>query len=141
MIMTLSGQIADGVHHLDIRVYFEDTDFSGIVYHANYLKFCERGRSDMLRLAGVHHAELTKQGMHFVVRRMQCDFRASARIDDVLRVETRLKHATGAKLVMAQSVLFDGRALFEADVTIAMINRSGRPQRLPAEVMQAMPQG
>ena len=141
MTMTLSGQIADGVHHLDLRVYFEDTDFSGIVYHANYLKFCERGRSDMLRLAGIHHAEFTKQGMHFVVRRMECDFRASARIDDVLRVETRLKHATGARLVMAQSVLLDGRVLFEADVTVAMINRSGRPQRLPTKMMQAMSQG
>lgn len=138
MIMNLSGHIADGVHHLDIRVYFEDTDFSGIVYHANYLKFCERGRSDMLRLAGVRHAELTKNGLHFVVRRMECDFRAPARIDDVLRVETCLKRVTGAKLVMAQVVMLDGRTLFEADVTIAMINSSGRPQRIPPEMMQAI---
>ena len=135
-MMTLSGQIADGVHHLDIRVYFEDTDFSGLVYHANYLKFCERGRSDMLRLTGVHHAELTKDGLHFVVRRMVCDFKAPARIDDVLRVETRIKLVTGARLVMAQAVMHDGRTLFEADVTVAMINRSGRPQRIPTEMIQ-----
>ena len=111
--MNLSGHIADGVHHLDIRVYFEDTDFSGIVYHANYLKFCERGRSDMLRLAGVHHAELTKDGLHFVVRHIECDFKGSARIDDVLQVESFLKRASGAKLVMVQAVLLEGRTLFE----------------------------
>ena len=136
--MNLSGHITDGVHHLDIRVYFEDTDFSGIVYHANYLKFCERGRSDMLRLAGVHHAELTQDGLHFVVRRIECDFRAPARIDDVLMVETSIKRATGAKLVMAQAVKLGGRTLFEADVTIAMINQAGRPQRIPPEIMSAL---
>ncbi len=136
--MNLSGHIADGIHYLDIRVYFEDTDFSGIVYHANYLKFCERGRSDMLRLAGVHHAALTQEGLHFVVRRIECDFRASARIDDVLMVETSIKRATGAKLVMAQAVKLEGRTLFEADVTIAMINRAGRPQRIPPEIMSAI---
>jgi len=136
--MNLSGHIADGVHRLDIRVYFEDTDFSGIVYHANYLKYCERGRSDMLRLAGVQHAELTKDGLHFVVRHIECDFKAPARIDDVLRVETRLKRASGAKLLMAQAVLLDGRVLFEADVTVAIVNRSGRPQRIPAEMTRAI---
>lgn len=138
MNIDLSGHIADGVHHLDIRVYFEDTDFSGIVYHANYLKYCERGRSDMLRLAGVHHAELTKDGLHFVVRHIECDFKASARIDDVLRVKTCLKRASGAKLLMAQAVMLEGRVLFEADVTIAMVNRSGRPQRIPPEMAQAI---
>lgn len=138
MNMKLSGHIADGVHHLDIRVYFEDTDFSGIVYHANYLKYCERGRSDMLRLAGVHHVELTKDGLHFVVRHMECDFKAPARIDDVLRVETCLKRASGAKLLMAQAVMLEGRTLFEAEVTIAMVNRSGRPQRIPPEMAQAI---
>jgi len=138
--MNLSGHTADGVHHLDIRVYFEDTDFSGIVYHANYLKFCERGRSDMLRLAGVHHAELTKDGLHFVVRHMECDFRASARIDDVVRVETGLKRATGAKLVLAQAVILGDRVLFEAEVTIALVNGTGRPQRIPSEIMRAMSQ-
>ena len=136
--MNLSGHIADGVHRLDVRVYFEDTDFSGIVYHANYLKYCERGRSDMLRLAGVRHAELTKDGLHFVVRHIECDFKAPARIDDVLRVETRLKRASGAKLLMAQAVLLDGRVLFEADVTVAIVNRSGRPQRIPAEMTRAI---
>ncbi len=136
--MNLSGHTADGVHRLDIRVYYEDTDFSGIVYHANYLKYCERGRSDMLRLAGVQHAELTKDGLHFVVKHIECDFKAPARIDDVLRVETLLRRACGARLLMSQAVLLDGRVLFEADVTIAMVNQSGRPQRIPTEMTRAI---
>jgi acyl-CoA thioester hydrolase len=138
--MSLSGHLKDGVHHLDIRVYFEDTDFSGIVYHANYLKFCERGRSDMLRLAGVHHTDLAGDDMHFVVRRMECDFRASARIDDVVRVETCLKRASGAKLVLVQAVKLGDQVLFEADVTLAVINSAGRPQRIPPAIMRAMSQ-
>ncbi|WP_108881001.1 tol-pal system-associated acyl-CoA thioesterase [Anderseniella sp. Alg231-50] len=138
--MSLSGHLKDGVHHLDIRVYFEDTDFSGIVYHANYLKFCERGRSDMLRLAGVHHSDLAGDGMHFVVRRMECDFRASARIDDAVCVDTRLKRASGAKLVLVQTVKLAEKVLFEAEVTLALVNGAGRPQRIPPEMMRAMSQ-
>ncbi len=138
--MSLSGYLEDGVHHLDIRVYFEDTDFSGIVYHANYLKFCERGRSDMLRLTGVHHSDLAGDGIHFVVRHMQCDFRASARIDDVIRVETRPERASGARLVLVQAVKLAEKVLFEAEVTLALINGAGRPQRIPPEMMRAMSQ-
>ena len=138
--MSLSGHLEDGVHHLDIRVYFEDTDFSGIIYHANYLKFCERGRSDMLRLAGVHHSDLAGDGIHFVVRHMQCDFRASARIDDVVRVETRPKRASGARLVLVQAVKLAEKVLFEAEVTLALVNGAGRPQRIPPEMMRAMSQ-
>ncbi len=138
--MSLSGHVKDGVHHLDIRVYFEDTDFSGIVYHANYLKFCERGRSDMLRLAGVYHTDLAGQGVHFVMRRMECDFRASARIDDVVRVETCLKRSSGAKLMLAQAVKLADRVLFDAQVTLAVVNDAGRPQRIPPEMMYAMSQ-
>ena len=113
---------------------------SGIVYHANYLKFCERGRSDMLRLAGVHHTDLAGQGVHFVVRRMECDFRASARIDDVVRVETSLRQSSGAKLILAQAVKLADRVLFEAQVTLAVVNGAGRPQRIPPEMMRAMSQ-
>jgi len=138
--MSLSGYLENGVHHLDIRVYFEDTDFSGIVFHANYLKFCERGRSDMLRLAGVHHTDLAGDDMHFVVRRMECDFRASARIDDVVRVETCLRRASGAKLVLVQAVKLGDQVLFEADVTLAVVNIAGRPQRIPPAIMRAMSQ-
>src|SRR5262245_15194040 len=83
----IAGRIEGGIHLLPIRVYFEDTDFGGVVYHANYLKFCERGRSDYLRLLGIHHHRL--EGLSFVVRHMVCDFLKPARIDELLTVETR----------------------------------------------------
>ncbi len=134
--VTLSGTLKDGVHRLDIRIYYEDTDHSGLVYHANYLKFCERGRSDMLRLAGIHHTELAEQGLGFVVRRMTCDFRAPARIDDVINVETRLKQARTARFVLGQQVLLQDKVLFAAEVMVALIDGNGRPQRMPASLMQ-----
>ncbi|MEE4237913.1 MAG: tol-pal system-associated acyl-CoA thioesterase [Anderseniella sp.] len=134
--MTLSGTLKDGVHRLDIRIYYEDTDFSGLVYHANYLKFCERGRSDMLRLAGIVHTGLAEQGLGFVVRRMTCDFRAPARIDDVICVETRLKDARPARFVLEQQVLLQDKVLFAAEVMVALIDANGRPQRMPASLMQ-----
>lgn len=138
--MSLSGHLKDGVHHLDIRIYYEDTDFSGIVYHANYLKFCERGRSEMLRLTGIHHSDLDRQGIHFVIRRMQCDFQAPARIDDVVRVETSVQRVSGARMVLAQVVKLDDQVLFEAEMTLALINGAGRPQRVPPDMMRAMSQ-
>lgn len=134
--MTLSGILKNGVHRLDIRIYYEDTDFSGLVYHANYLKFCERGRSDMLRLAGIRHTELAEQGLGFVVRRMACDFRAPARIDDVISVETRLKEARPARFVLDQQVKRQDMVLFAAEVMVALIDGNGRPQRMPASLMQ-----
>jgi acyl-CoA thioester hydrolase len=129
----IAGKIADGVHVLPVRVYYEDTDFSGAVYHANYLRFCERGRSDCLRLLGLHHHRL--QGMGFVVRRMVCDFLRPARIDELLAVETRLVQVTGARIELDQQVVRDGAVLFRGAVTCALIGRDGRPRRLPAEVV------
>ena len=132
--MELTNEVSNGVHRLDIRVYYEDTDFSGLVYHANYLKFCERGRSEMLRLAGVHHNELALEGLHFVVRRMECEFRAAARIDDVLQVETRVQQISGARCVLAQALRKENQVLFEADVTVALVDGHGKPQRISAEL-------
>jgi acyl-CoA thioester hydrolase len=127
----LAGRFEDGVHRLDVRIYYEDTDFSGTVYHANYLRFCERGRSDFLRLCGVHHhALMDLDGSGFVVRRMVCDFLRSARIDDVVTVETRLLAAKGARLDLHQRVLRGSEALFRADVTAALAAH-GRPRRFP----------
>jgi acyl-CoA thioester hydrolase len=129
----LAGRLESGAHVLPVRVYFEDTDFSGAVYHANYLKFCERGRSDCLRLVGVHHHELHRStgGLSFVVRHMDCDFLKPARIDDVLTVETRFSGQTGARLELAQRILRGEEVLFTADVTVALVNAAGRPQRIP----------
>ncbi|NMA98977.1 MAG: YbgC/FadM family acyl-CoA thioesterase, partial [Phyllobacteriaceae bacterium] len=95
----LAGELTEFGHRLVARVYYADTDFSGVVYHARYLEFFERGRSDFLRLAGVHHTELA-DGVHgeklvWVVRRMEIDFKAPAKIDDVLTVETRTESVSG----------------------------------------------
>lgn len=137
----LAGRIEGGVHILPVRVYYEDTDFSGLVYHANYLRFCERGRSDCLRLLGVHHHELQRHEagvLGFVVRRMVCDFLAPARIDEILEVESRFAGLGGARLEIAQVIRRDGEALFTAAVTVALVDAAGRPRRLPAPVTAAL---
>lgn len=131
----LAGRIDDKVHILPVRVYYEDTDFSGFVYHANYLKFCERGRSDCLRLLGVHHHELEANSQSgFVVRQMNCDFLKPAKIDDVLEVHTRFVSATGARMMLDQQVMRGKDCLFKANVTAALINAKGRPVRFTPEM-------
>jgi acyl-CoA thioester hydrolase len=127
----IAGRIVEGRHVLPVRVYYEDTDFSGIVYHANFLKFCERGRSDMLRVIGIAHRELGRTGLAFAVRRMNCDFLKPAIIDDLLDVVTRPAEIGGARLVLDQSVLRGDETLFTAEVTLALIDANGRPRRLP----------
>src|SRR3954466_16394078 len=102
----LTGELTPFGHRIKARVYFADTDFSGVVYHARYLEFLERGRSDYLRLTGVHHTELA-DGKHgeqivWVARRMEIDFRIPARIDDILTVDTRTETISGARIFMAQ---------------------------------------
>lgn len=134
----LAGRIEGKVHVLPVRVYYEDTDFSGLVYHANYLKFCERGRSDCLRLLGVHHHELQAEALSFVVRRMVCDFIGPARIDEVLEVESRFVEMSGARMEIAQTVTRDGETLFQAAVTAALVDAHGRPTRLPEPVIAAL---
>ena len=128
----LGGRITGGVHVLPVRVYYEDTDFSGAVYHANYLKFCERGRSDYLRLLGIHHHLL--DDMVFVVQRMVCDFLKPARIDDLLEVETRFVEQVGARFEISQRVKRATDSLFTAQVTAALVDGRGRPKRLPKEM-------
>ena len=134
--MTLSGTIKDGVHRLNIRIYYEDTDHSGRVYHANYLKFCERGRSETLKCAGIFHMDLAAQDLFFIVRHMDCDFVGAGLIDDVLSVDTRLHHPGRAKFVLDQTVMRGADVLFAARVTLAMVNAQGRPQRIPAGLLQ-----
>ena len=138
----IAGKIEGGVHRLAVRVYYEDTDFSGAVYHANYLKFCERGRSDCLRLLGVHHHELhwheTEGRMGFVVRRMVCDFLRPARIDDLLVVESRFLALRGARMEIAQQVMRGDEVLFTAEVMAALVDGNGRPKRMPAAIAEAV---
>ena len=138
----LSGRLEGREHVLPLRVYYEDTDFSGFVYHANYLKFCERARSDFLRLCGVHHHQLHWGGsggrMGFVVRRMVCDFLRPATIDDVLEVRTRFLELRGARFELSQGVERAGELLFTATVTAALVNAQGRPQRLPPDMRKGL---
>jgi acyl-CoA thioester hydrolase len=129
----ISGRFEGKVHRLPIRVYYEDTDFSGAVYHANYLKFCERARSDCLRLLGIHHSEMHGTAS-FVVRRMVCDFLKPALIDNLLEVETRFVEFAGARMELIQTVMRAGEKLFEAQVTVALVDGQGRPKRLPPEM-------
>jgi tol-pal system-associated acyl-CoA thioesterase len=128
----LAGVLEGRTHILPVRVYYEDTDFSGIVYHANYLRFLERGRTDFLRLAGVAQSDLHAdgQGLIFAVRRMTIDYFLPARMDDVLTVETRTDEVRGASLVIAQRILRGDEVVVTADVRVAAI-AGGRPARIP----------
>ena len=146
LLTGIAGELTPLGHRIMARVYYADTDFSGVVYHARYLEFFERGRSDFLRLAGVHHTELA-DGKHgeklvWVVRRMEIDFRAPARIDDILTVETRAAEISGARIVMAQQIKRGDDPLVEARVEAAIIGETGRPRRFPKEWIAAfMPKG
>ena len=133
----IAGRIAQGMHVLPVRVYYEDTDFSGAVYHANYLKFCERARSDALRLLGIHHRELQGK-LGFVVRRITCDYLKPSGIDDMLLVETRFIEIGGARLELDQRICRDGEVIFTAKVTVAVVDAQGRPRRIPDDMRRAM---
>jgi acyl-CoA thioester hydrolase len=134
----LTGTLTHGIHHLNVRVYYEDTDFSGYVYHSNYLKFCERARSDFLRVLGVDQNTIFAEGGAFVVRRMTCDFLRPAKFDEVLTIESTPGDAAGARFEIKQRVLRGDDVLFTADVTAVFIDGRGRPKRLSTELLQAM---
>jgi acyl-CoA thioester hydrolase len=137
-ILSISGAISNGIHCLVQRVYYEDTDFSGNVYHANYLKFCERARSDFLRVLGLDQTAMFAEGAAFVVRRMNCDFLKPAKFDDVLTIETTPREAAGARFELCQRVLRGEDVLFTADVTAVLVDGRGRPKRLTPELVKAM---
>ena len=122
-----------------MRVYYEDTDFSGLVYHASYLRFLERGRTDSLRLAGVDQSQLHAdgEGLVFAVRRMTLDFLKPARMDDVLVVETRTREVRGATILIAQRVLRGEETLLTAEVTVACLG-GGRPRRIPDSLRRTL---
>lgn len=122
-------------HSFPVRVYYEDTDFSGNVYHAAYLKFFERGRTEFLRDAGIHHSELASQGIAFAVRSMDIQFDGAAHIDDLLTVSTAVTQMTGARFMLAQSILHGDKILTRANVTVVAIKTSGGPVRMPAAIL------
>ena len=117
--------------HFQARVYYEDTDFSGNVYHAAYLHFFERARTEFLRERGVHHSELAKDGIAFAVRSMSIDFKAPAHIDDLLDVVTEVASLTPARLNLIQSLSRDGVEITRAEVQVVAIKTTGGVARLP----------
>jgi acyl-CoA thioester hydrolase len=139
--LDLAGRIEGEIHILPIRVYCEDTDFAGHVYHANYLKFCERGRSDFIRLLGIDHQSLTaKMGEPgvFVVRHIEIDYLKPAQVDEVLEVVTRCAHIGGASLVLAQEVRRGESVVARARVTVVLVSSLGKPQRIGALIRSAL---
>ncbi|MEZ2132110.1 MULTISPECIES: tol-pal system-associated acyl-CoA thioesterase [unclassified Sinorhizobium] len=140
-LFPISGELTEGGHRLMQRVYYEDTDFSGLVYHARYLHFLERGRTDYLRCLGVEQRELItadEEGLVFVVHRMEIDFRSPARMDDILEIRTVTEKAGGAKMVLSQEIRRGDTPLIAAKVIIAVINAKGRPRRLPEALARQM---
>jgi acyl-CoA thioester hydrolase len=133
----LSGTIRENTHVLPLRVYYEDTDFSGFCYHGSYVRFLERGRTELLRMARIHQSDLHEaDGVSFVVRRMSLDYRRPARMDDILTVETTVREMRGATMLLAQAVLRGGDILVSAEVTVAAV-KDGRAARIPESVRAA----
>ena len=120
-------------HSFPLRVYYEDTDAGGMVYHANYLKFAERGRSEMLRSLGFPHRRLGREeGVGFAVRRCLIEYRSPARLEDALTVDTTLTDVGAATLNLRQCIRREGELIADLEVLIACIGRDGRPRRLPS---------
>ncbi len=135
MTSSKSNPSGNGVHVFPIRVYYEDTDAAGIVYYANYLKFAERARTEMLRELGIESGKLmAADGLAFAVRRCSIDFKKPAKLDDNLSVETRIKKISGASLVADQRVKLDQAELVKMELKLACISMDGRPTRLPEDV-------
>ena len=135
--MSLSGEVVDNEHRLPVRIYYEDTDFTGVVYHGAYVRFFERGRSDFLRCVGIDHAELmARESTAFSVTKMTIEFRRAARIDDALLVRTRMTRTAGARLYFDQRVTRGDELLAAAEVEAVCIDPSGRARRPPKALVE-----
>lgn len=129
-------------HVLPVRVYFEDTDAGGVAYHASYVRWAERGRTDLLRHLGTDARRMIDgsdsfEPAAFVVRRMACDFKRPARMDDVLEVLTRVKELGGASVTLLQAIRRQDKVLFEAEVMVVLVSVSGKPLRIAEAVRSA----
>lgn len=133
------GEMRDGAHHFPVRVYYEDTDIGGIVYHANYLKFMERGRTEFLRHAGVDQgaARTSAAPYQFAVAEMAIAFKKPATLDDTLDVRTRIRDVRRASLILAQEIWRDGTLIADATVRVGCIQPDGRVKRLPGTLYMA----
>ena len=126
-----------GQHWLNIRVYYEDTDFTGMVYHANYLRFFERGRSDFLRDAGVSHQSLLarEEPAAFTLTNVEVDYKRAAKVDDLLTIRTRSLGVKGVRMYFNQTCLRGEQVIAEGRITAVMIHADGRPMRPIKEVV------
>lgn len=130
-----SGEIEGGLHRLPVRVYYEDTDAGGVVYHARYLNFAERARTELLRALGIEQSQLRRRfGMVFAVRDCSVDFRRPARFDDLLEVRSRLIEMSGASLRAVQSIWRGSELLVDIKIRVAALGDTGRPTRIPEPV-------
>ena len=130
-------------HEMEVRVYYEDTDFSGVVYHSNYLKYMERSRTEWLRLLDIFHTDLAEERSAFAIHRMTLKFGPPAVIDDLLTVRTTLQKLTGARSFLRQEVLrseADGSEtmLLGADVEVAFIHHGGGAKRFPDDLREKL---
>ena len=139
----LDGEIRDGRHVMQVRVFYEDTDFTGIVYHASYLRFMERGRTNYLRLIGADQRALFEEtekeapGFAFVVRSMNIEYLKPARMDDILTITTSAEEVKGASMILGQRVSRGEELLVEASVRCAFIS-AGRARPIPKPLRIAM---
>jgi len=133
-----AGWLEGREHVLPVRIYYEDTDFTGVVYHANYLRYFERGRSDFLRLIGVSHQQLAAQDAAFTITRIEVDYRRAARVDDALQVRTTYDIVKGPRLFVRQRIVRGDELIAEAVVQAACIDMSGRARRPPPGLGEAI---
>lgn len=135
-----AGAFEGREHQLPVRVYYEDTDFTGVVYHANYVRYFERGRSDFLRLAGVSHTDLLARDdpAAFVITRMEIDFKRAARIDDALLVRTTYDTVKGPRLLISQRITCGEHLIAAAQVSAACITLDGKPRKPPSGLVEAL---
>ncbi|MEL0150359.1 MAG: YbgC/FadM family acyl-CoA thioesterase [Parvibaculales bacterium] len=140
LLGTFSKDARGTRHLLTVPVHYEDTDFSGFVYHANYLKFAERGRSNFINLAGITHLQLLEfePQLAFVVGHMEMDFLSPGRVEDLLLVETIFTECRGARLTAEQRISREGETLWQAHVLAAVVDLDGRPRRMPKQLAAQM---
>ena len=133
-----AGWLEGREHVLPVRIYYEDTDFTGVVYHANYLRYFERGRSDFFRLIAVSHTELARQDAAFTITRMEIDYLRAARVDDALQVRTTYDAVKGPRLFVSQRIVRGADVIAQAKVQAACIDMSGRARRPPPGLGEAI---
>ncbi len=136
MTSDISGIIKQKTHFFQIRVFYEDTDFTGIVYHANYLKFAERGRTNFLRLLGVNHSELinSDEPKYFVVYKMNSKFMGTSTIDDILEVRSNFKGIEGVRLKIKQDIYKEEKKVFSANIEFALLDKNAKPIKFPNDM-------